>query len=342
MIAALDRAGREAVVAEANRAPSVHNTQPVRWAFDADAVRLRLDRARILAVSDPGGYDAALSLGCCLEGTRIALARRGLGADMTLGADMELGADAAGATATLRVRAATSEEREAAARDHALMDARRTHRLGFAPPTPGDRAALAAWAKARDDVALVTDAGTLDALARRNDEASLRVLRREPFRAELLAWMRLRGADPRAARDGLSAASLGLRGPVARAAGLALGRWPFRLLDGLGLGGALVSERAHTVDAAGIAAVTMPETVERPRADVPAGVAFLRAGLELAALGHQTWPMGVLVDDEEARRAAHEAFEPPRGRVPRIVFRIGRPEGDPAPGARRAPAELID
>ena len=327
---------REAVVAEANRAPSVHNVQPVRWAFEPSLVRLRLDSARGLPVGDPKGVDAAFSLGCALEGTRIALARRGLGSEV------EFGADEVGATATLRLRPSILAERKSAERDHERMERRRTHRLGFAVASNDDREALWDWADRRPDVALAVEPDTIGELATLNDAASLRFFRDDAYRAELVRWMRLDRRAPGAIRDGLSAASLGMGGLVAKLAGLALSGRMFPLLDRLGLSGGMVSERKATIGSAGIAAVTMDSSSDRPRADAEAGAAFLRATLELVGLGHQTWPMGVLVDDDEARERTKHLLELPRDREPRIVFRIGRPKGVAAPAARLPASELID
>ena len=69
----------EAIVAEANLAPSVHNTQPTRWTIDGNALILSLDKNRLLQVGDPTARDARLSMGAALHGTSIAANRNGLG-----------------------------------------------------------------------------------------------------------------------------------------------------------------------------------------------------------------------------------------------------------------------
>ena len=69
---------QRALVAEAARAPSVHNVQPARWRFDGGAVALLEDRTRRLAAADPSGHDIGVSLGAAFEGMAIALSRLGL------------------------------------------------------------------------------------------------------------------------------------------------------------------------------------------------------------------------------------------------------------------------
>ena len=70
-----------AIVAEASRAPSVHNVQPARWRFMPGAVLLLEDVRRRLPDADPSGHDTLVSLGAAWEGMRIALSLRGLELD---------------------------------------------------------------------------------------------------------------------------------------------------------------------------------------------------------------------------------------------------------------------
>ena len=52
----LSLAEQRAVVAEASRAPSVHNVQPARWRFVDDSVVLFRAIDRALPVADPTGH----------------------------------------------------------------------------------------------------------------------------------------------------------------------------------------------------------------------------------------------------------------------------------------------
>jgi nitroreductase len=61
----------------ANRAPSVHNTQPWRWLLGTESIHLMADDDRRLAVADPDGRDLLLSCGAALYHLRVALAALG-------------------------------------------------------------------------------------------------------------------------------------------------------------------------------------------------------------------------------------------------------------------------
>jgi hypothetical protein len=66
-----------AAIELANRAPSVHNTQPWRWLIGAESVHLMADRTRAVSVTDPDGRDLVLSCGAALHHLRVALAALG-------------------------------------------------------------------------------------------------------------------------------------------------------------------------------------------------------------------------------------------------------------------------
>jgi hypothetical protein len=69
------------VIAQATRAPSVHNTQPwrFRWSPDRCGFEVMADRTRGLEVSDPRGRELTISCGAALANLELAL--RQLGCD---------------------------------------------------------------------------------------------------------------------------------------------------------------------------------------------------------------------------------------------------------------------
>lgn len=77
MITALDRSTVRAAIALANRAPSVHNSQPWRWRIGPSSIHLFLDAARALPATDPDGRDLMLSCGAALHHLRVALLAAG-------------------------------------------------------------------------------------------------------------------------------------------------------------------------------------------------------------------------------------------------------------------------
>lgn len=73
----LDRGIAQAVVAVANRAPSIHNTQPWLWTLSPSHLSLRADRERQLRVADPDGHSLLISCGAALALTEIGLRASG-------------------------------------------------------------------------------------------------------------------------------------------------------------------------------------------------------------------------------------------------------------------------
>jgi hypothetical protein len=74
----LDRADVTWVVAQAARAPSVHNTQPWRFEWDGARFTLTPDTSRALRVNDPEGRELVISCGAALYNLRLALRKLGL------------------------------------------------------------------------------------------------------------------------------------------------------------------------------------------------------------------------------------------------------------------------
>ena len=78
----LDRTTVRAAVAMANRAPSVHNSQPWRWRLGPSSVHLFADPDRALPATDPDGRGLRQSCGAALHHLRVALLAAGLGSDV--------------------------------------------------------------------------------------------------------------------------------------------------------------------------------------------------------------------------------------------------------------------
>lgn len=75
--AGLDRTTVRAAVALANRAPSVHNSQPWRWRIGPTSIHLFADASRALPATDPEGRDLLISCGSALHHLRVALLAAG-------------------------------------------------------------------------------------------------------------------------------------------------------------------------------------------------------------------------------------------------------------------------
>ena len=196
-----------AMLTVASRAPSVHNTQPWRFAVNEHAIDLYTDPERKLT-QDRDGREMLVSCGAALFGLRLAV--RGLGylpvvhllpeqSKPDLLARVALGRE---------VPATAAERRMLAALPH-----RHTHRGAFDPgPLPTgllpalQHAALAEGAT----LALVNTAARYEKLAALVAEATVMQARSPGARAEIRRWSRPPGST---ARDGVPAAAFGPAGP---------------------------------------------------------------------------------------------------------------------------------
>lgn len=318
-----------ALAAEANLAPSVHNTQPTRWRLAADGAVLVLEETtRRLAIGDPAGRDAAVSHGAAIEGFAIACSARGIAVETeALDQATETGLRPV-ARLTMKSGAPADELRK-------WVSIRRTYRGAFVAPVQS--AALEPLASA-EDVRLVGAPQGVARLAQLNDTASLGGFRDSAYRAELLSWMRLSRRDPRWSRDGLNAEAMEMSGFEAAGAGLVLKPGVFEALDRIGAARLFVAEAEVVKSAQAIV------LFHRPVAESPllTGRRFYRLWLEFARLGLSAAPMAVLADDENARSIIAREFELPEGRRLITAFRLGvAPSRDLAPKPRLPGAELL-
>jgi hypothetical protein len=77
LTAAVGSGTARAAIALANRAPSVHNSQPWRWRIGPSSVHLFADPERALPATDPEGRDLRISCGAALHHLRVALLAAG-------------------------------------------------------------------------------------------------------------------------------------------------------------------------------------------------------------------------------------------------------------------------
>ncbi|KPF62592.1 hypothetical protein [Porphyrobacter sp. AAP60] len=314
------------VVGAASASPSVHNVQPARWRIDGDTLVLLEDTSRRLAVGDPQGNDAAISLGAAAEGAAIAASGEGL------------------ATRVERIDGEDGDFRKVARLTFApgaapdpllpVLEMRASWRGSFLAPTAQDRTAAAALAGA--DCTIITDPAAIAAVAAAYDAASYAIMRAPGFRAELTHWMRLKRSHPDWARDGLNAAAMQLSGVEALAAGAVLGPL-FRPLAAVGLAPALLAEAKGFGKAVGVALFHRP-AVEDP---FDSGRAFHRLWLAIDAAGFGANVLAAVADHHETASALCRDNGVPVGHRLISAFRIGRRGGQPFPRARLPLGEVL-
>lgn len=83
----LDPASIEELLHAAMLAPSMHNTQPWRFAVSGARIDVSLDRHRLLPAEDPSGRAAYIAIGAALLNIRACAAARGLAVTLELSPD---------------------------------------------------------------------------------------------------------------------------------------------------------------------------------------------------------------------------------------------------------------
>lgn len=325
------------VVAAANLAPSVHNTQPTRWSlWELDGrgmVTLMADLDRRLRVGDPTGRDLMVSVGAALEGTSLALGRTGHALKVVHADKVDFGKGGLQPVVT----ACIEDGVELPETISGFVERRMTWRRRFVPTEPRMARKMHELIEARDDCSLVVEKSAFALLSDTNEHASLAFFRDKAYREELLSWMRPTKSHERHGVDGLSYAALGMSEFEGRAAGMLLRDPWFDIVDRIGLSGAMISERSRTASALCMIAFHRPVD-ERP---IETGRALYRRQLELAQLGLMTWPMSVLADDPDAAELVSRQIGLADDRRLVTVWRVGSIPRGRNPKRERLPTKTM-
>ena len=320
---------QRALVAEAARAPTVHNVQPARWRFLPDGgVELHRAVDRTLPIADPTGHDLRVSLGAAWEGMSIALSRHGLGLSEPVFAEDAREEDGLIAVASARLIVGVAPDPLAA-----HVETRRSYRGRFLPLPDGVMRRLTAIGG--EDVRWVADGARIVEMAPLYDEASISFVSQPAYHAELYRWMRLSPRHPDWARDGLNAECMALSGVERAAASVLLRPRVFGLLKRVGAARAVISEAAQIRGASAI----LLFTPRREMSDFAVGRLFYRLWLEVAALGAGMVPMSALADSPETRDRLCREHGVPDSRRLANVLRVG---AVPPGAAARSPRLPVD
>jgi nitroreductase len=297
----LDPATVHAVLSLANRAPSVHNSQPWRWRVSSSTIELLADVSRALPTVDPDGRDLRLSCGAALHHLQVALRAFGRAGEVRRLPDP---------SRPEHLASVETHARAATAGDLALaraIDTRRSDRRVFSPrPVPADltaslgRAAAAAGAERRvlspgepwDVVRLVERAGVEQSLI-------------PGLNDEVAAW----SGRSRGARDGVPTANV--PGDVAAAV-------PVRYFAGQGL----AQSPLGVLESDGSLLVLVHTADDQPLDRLRAGEALSAVLLEAERAGLATCPLTqpLEVAGTRARLAADLL---PEGGSPQVLLRLG-------------------
>jgi hypothetical protein len=298
--------GREAVF---RRAPSAHNTQPWLLSYAADEVRIGVDPARSLPVSDPTGRDLELGLGALVESCLVVAADAGLAVDAVSDGPRAVRLVAADAVYRTVFTAAD-------------LDGRRVARGAYVPgPVP-------------QDVLADLEPGLVH-LSARELAADLAAADRWMFGTpgsvdELREWLRLRPGHPRYDRDGLTDRALALSRVEARLLDAALRS--LAVTRRLGVPALLAASGRGLLRSDGsVLVLTGPAGEDR----VAAGRRLLRTWLVLARHGLAVHPLSQLLDCPATADRVRQRVRPGGGEgEPLAVFRAGRPRTEPVRSAR--------
>ncbi|MFD0274232.1 Acg family FMN-binding oxidoreductase [Kitasatospora sp. NPDC127111] len=314
----LTQAEYRLLAAAAGAAPSLHNSQPWRFRPTADArgIKVYVDPARAVPVTDPDGRARCISVGAALFNLRVAAGHLGRGVSVTLLPDP--------AVPELLATVDFSGPAEAAEAElYAAIAHRHSSRQPFAnrdvPEAVFGELIEAAGAEGVVLSAL-EEAGVRRVLAL-TAEAEERIAADVARHAETRAWLRLE--EP--ATDGIPAAALG---PLDHEA-----RVPMRSFTGYPP--ALPTERFEALPQV----CTLTTRGDRPEDWLHAGQALERVWLLATAHGLRASVLHQAVEWPETRRLLRDPSEGP-GHV-QLVVRLGYgPPGAPTP--RRPVSEILD
>jgi Nitroreductase family len=315
----IDRTQFQAAVAAAVQAPSLHNTQPWRFALREDAIEVRSDPLRSLSVTDPTGWGLRLSCGAATYNLCLAFAVGGTPLEVTWLPEPTH----RNVMAVLR----PGRTRPATPVEHRLFRAiarRHSNRLPFRSDPVPPAARLAMIEAAREEsvwLELVSGAGPLAVVAA-IAQAANRVLNRHPeYAAEVAAWTR----HDSTALDGVPATA----GGPSPEPGELLPRRPF---DGPALPPGTQYEREPLVAVLGT-------RTNGPVDHLVAGYALQRVLLTITDVGLSSSMFSQPIEVASAREELRIALS--RYGTPQMVLRIGF--GDSLPATPRLPvADVID
>lgn len=311
------------IARNASMAPSVHNTQPWRFALGANSLEMRVDRARQLRALDPTGRQLMISCGCALFNARAALAAAGQEAVIERFPDADEPDLFARLTLTGRSTDWTPVGRLAE-----VIGQRQTNRRRFfpdeVPPEVLYELSQAASAEDSQLIEIRTQEHRM-ATARLSQEADRLQISDPAYRAEIRTWT----TDDPQRHDGVPAMAVphfdaGSEDEI-----------PMRDFDTRGMGWLPTVTHSSMQQCL----LLLTGSSDSPAAWLRGGEALERLWLEATRLGFVATPLTQIV--EVARTRQELRTELGITTHPFVLLRVGRASLTPA-SRRRPLSELID
>lgn len=309
----------QALVGQAVRAPSSHNTQPWRFRMRETSVDLLADRTRALPVNDPHDRELTISCGAALMNLRVAAAHAGLGVRVRPFPS----ADDADWLAGVEVVAGAAPR----AGESALFDsiARRvTCRKPFSSrPVESDVVGRLVEAAVAEHGRLLPIESEIDRhlISGLVAEGDARQWANPDWRRELAAWM-----HPRRRGDGL--ATPGAAVPVAQLV--------VRTFD---LGGRIGTKDRDLAEGSPLLAV-VATTGDAARDWLVAGQALERVLLTACGLGLQASYLNQPIQEAALRSRLQKIVG--GASFPQVLLRLGYPAAQVPPAPRRNVAAVLE
>ncbi|MFF0814609.1 Acg family FMN-binding oxidoreductase [Rhodococcus sp. NPDC003318] len=296
------------------RAPSVHNSQPWQWRYDAGRLDLYADPARLLVAADPRGRQLLISCGAALHHLTVAMASLRWRTHI----DLLPRADGSRQVASVRFT------RDAQPRSHdfdllAAIRRRRTDRTAFSPlpdPLTAERLRAAAGAGVtvtvlpEDARPALVEATELSSAVRRYDAS---------YQAELRWWA---GHD--FDTDGIPDSALATANERAM---VSVGRaFPDPFTPRPSAAPTVVETGADRADASTVLMLGTPG--DEPADWIRCGQALSAITLEATIARLATCTLTHLTDVDRSREVIRELA--PDAGVPQLLIRVGTPT-HPAP-----------
>ncbi len=263
------------------RAPSPHNTQPVKWRFLGIRIQMLIESERILWVSDKELRDLHLSAGSAFYLLKLALKQEGLEP-----VEVKFYRSTFRVPQEVYLECSTRPIPPTTSPELMLLETHACYRGNFAPSTLELNLSNSHTHK-------ITDSVSKKYIATLYDQASAFFLGQRDYAQELWKWLRLDKNDPRFYQDGLNAQMLRLNGFMTLISCYVLKPAVLEFLGKIKLLPLIVTEASQNNSAEGFIALTKDHT----KSCFEEGEDLMKLWFEVESQGRVLCPVTALIDD---------------------------------------------